>query len=274
VRALLVCCALAAGARAATHDFAVVDVTLPNGVRVVLSPLRGAATTILACGAEPVDDLARAAECLRGRPDPLVVAVGDFDPAEVRARAEAECGKLPQARHGEWRPAARERYLGRASDHESIEVAYQVAVAQPADGYALLLARALLQERLAAQAVVSVGFGPQHARLAVLAPALAERERIESELERLRREPVSAVELARARAALQPAERADWRAERLRDFTLAFGNPRLVRDFSDGLAAITPADLQRACARLLQRAQRSITEARRLPAAEGAPKVP
>ena len=221
-------------------------------------------------------------------PNNAVLAIaGDADPAQARAWVERYFGEiaanpkipplgdvsLPPTLGAESREVVEDRvplprhYFGfRAPCFgdprlEALEVASQIL----AGGKGSRLYRRLVREERIAQDVAffalgfvggaSIAAGQATVRPGV-DPAVVERA-FEEELERLGREPVTADELARARALIETYElealqRVEERADRLAMFATLLDDPDLINRQLERYLAVTPAEIQAAAAEVFR----------------------
>jgi predicted Zn-dependent peptidase len=217
----------------------------------------------------------------------VLAIVGDVDPAQVRAWVERYFGEIPTNRTipalgdmtlppligAEGREIVEDRvplprhFFGFRAPMigdprlDALEVAAQIL----AGGKGSRLYRRLIRDEKIAQDVsffalgliggASIAAGQATVRPGV-DPAVVERA-FEEELERIGREPVTADELARARALIETFElealqRVDERADRLAMYATLLDDPDMINRQMGRYLGVTAADIQAAAAEVLR----------------------
>jgi predicted Zn-dependent peptidase len=217
----------------------------------------------------------------------VLAIVGDVDPAQVRAWVERYFGEIPANRTipalgdltlppligAEAREIVEDRvplprhFFGFRAPMigdprlDALEVAAQIL----AGGKGSRLYRRLIRDEKIAQDVsffalgliggASIAAGQATVRPGV-DPAVVERA-FEEELERIGREPVTADELARARALIETFElealqRVDERADRLAMYATLLDDPDMINRQMGRYLGVTAADIQAAAAEVLR----------------------
>lgn len=239
--------------------------------------------------------LAAGARAATGRGRPLIVIAGGFELDSVRAAVEERVGHAPATQPVAQKPRKEvERAIRAPSDRARLLTAMRAPAASASDAWAAAIVERLLAARLErrklagderpARSVETRVEWVAGAELVVVELELSDggaaaqaRELVDDELDRLAREAAAPRELDAARRAIAAAP--STAGERLAALTLACGNPRLARSAAEDLARVSPAEVQRAAARLAERTHRStvetfVTARAALPGERGAPRVP
>jgi predicted Zn-dependent peptidase len=237
--------------------------------------------------AASLDDVAAFFRTYYAPNNAVLAIVGDVDPAQTRAWVERYFGEIPANRTI---PALGDMSLPPLIGAEAREIvedrvplprhffgfrapmigdprldALEVAAQILAGGKGSRLYRRLIRDEKIAQDVsffvlgliggASIAAGQATVRPGV-DPAVVERA-FEEELERIGREPVTADELARARALIETFElesmqRVDERADRLAMYATLLDDPDMINRQMGRYLAVTAADIQAAAAEVLR----------------------